>query len=422
MTFQPDLAFAQELDARDPLASYRERFHLPTRGGESLLYLCGHSLGLMPRAAETLLAEELERWRRLAVEAHFTGPRAWVSFHEELAELGATLVGARQGEVVHMNGLTVNLHLLMVSFYRPTAARHKIVIEEPAFPSDRYAVESQIRFHGFDPADALVTLAPRPGAAAIEPDDVAALLETQGESIALVLLPGLQYYSGQAFDLAAIAELGHARGCVVGSDLAHAAGNLELRLHDWDLDFAVWCGYKYLNGGPGAPAGCFVHERHARAFELPRFAGWWGHDKASRFEMGPTFRPLSGAEGWQLSNPPVLAMAPLLASLQIFAEAGMSALRAKALQLSDYLRYLVELRLANRVRILTPAAPAAHGCQLSFQFPGRGRGVHAALEARGVVCDWREPDVLRVAPVPLYNQFAEVHRFATLLGEELERQ
>jgi len=419
------MALARELDACDPLAGYRARFHVPIRDGAPLLYLCGHSLGLMPATAATFLEEELERWQRLGVQAHFEGPRPWVSFHEELAGLGAALVGARPEEVVHMNGLTVNLHLMLVSFYRPTAARHKIVIERPAFPSDRYAVESQIRFHGFDPAQSLVELAPRPGAPTIASEDIVELLEAEGDSIALILVPGVQYYSGQAFDLAEITELGHARGCVVGSDLAHAAGNLELRLHDWDLDFAVWCGYKYLNGGPGAPAGCFVHERHARSFELPRFGGWWGHDKASRFEMGPVFRPLPGAEGWQLSNPPVLAMAPLLASLQIFGEAGMSALRRKALQLSEYLRDLVESRLADRIRILTPAAPEAHGCQLSLQLKtasSQGRSFHAALDARGAICDWREPDVLRVAPVPLYNRFTEVYRFVDLLEEELGRR
>jgi kynureninase len=325
-----------------------------------------------------------------------------------------------------MNSLTVNLHLMMASFYRPTRERHRILLEEHAFPSDDYAVESQSVFHGFDPNEALLRLRPAEGKHSIDTADVARVLERDGASIALVLLPGVQYYTGQAFEIEAITRLAHAKGCVVGFDLAHAAGNLVLRLHDWNVDFAVWCTYKYLNSGPGSVGGCFVHERHGEQTDLPRLAGWWGHDKASRFRMEPGFRPIPGAEGWQLSNPPILSLAAIRASLDVFIEAGgMEPLREKSLRLTGYLEWLLQREIGDSVEILTPADPRRRGCQLSFRVKARshssgsGRAVLEKLEASGVTCDWREPDVIRVAPVPLYNRYEEVHRFVEILAKAL---
>ena len=419
MAFRNDAAYAAELDRSDLLASYRERFHIPRRADQDEIYLCGNSLGLQPRSTERYIREELEDWQRLAVKAHFDGRRPWMPYHEFFAEPTARLVGAKPLEVVNMNSLTVNLHLMMTSFYRPTPQRHKIVIERGAFPSDHYAVESQIKLHGHDPDKSLVELAPMGDRVHIDEEDIEELLKAEGSSIALLLLPGVQYYSGQAFDLARIAKAGHTAGCVVGFDLAHATGNLPLRLHDWGVDFAVWCNYKYMNAGPGAVAGCFVHERHARDFQRPRLAGWWGHDKASRFRMGPEFVPMAGAEGWQLSNPPVLGLAPLLASLEIFDEAGMERLREKSLKLTAYLEYLLKEKLAEEVEILTLADPARRGCQLSLRLhAGRNvaRHVFEQLEEAGVTGDWREPDVIRVAPVPLYNSYTDVCRFVEILA------
>jgi kynureninase len=350
-------------------------------------------------------------------------------YHELLAEPTARLVGASPSEVVTMNSLTVNLHLMMTSFYRPTRERHRILLEEHAFPSDDYAVESQAIVHGFDPAEALVRLRPdpragRPSIETIDTADIARVLERDGESIALVLLPGVQYYTGQAFEIEAITRLAHAKGCVVGWDLAHAAGNLVLRLHEWNVDFAVWCTYKYLNSGPGSVGGCFVHERHGMRADLPRFAGWWGHDKESRFRMEPGFRPIPGAEGWQLSNPPILSLAAIRASLDVFMEAGgMEPLREKSLRLTGYLEWLLAREIGDAVEILTPADPRQRGCQLSLRVKAHssasGKTVLEKLEVSGVVCDWREPDVIRVAPVPLYNQYEEVHRFVKILRNAL---
>jgi kynureninase len=310
-----------------------------------------------------------------------------------------------------MNSLTVNLHLMMVSFYRPTRERHKIVIEGSAFPSDQYAVKSQIQFHGFDPKRSLIELTPRAGEATIRQDDIEALIEREGDAIALIMLGGVNYSSGQAFDMQAITRAGHAKGCVVGFDLAHAAGNLLLNLHDWDVDFAVWCSYKYLNGGPGCVGGCFVHERHAHATNRPRFAGWWGHDEESRFRMGPDFHPMEGAEGWQLSNPSILAMAALRASMDIFDEAGMERLRGRSLSLTGYMEFLLDHRRSSRFSVITPRDPAQRGAQLSLRIPQGGRAVCERLISQGILCDWREPDILRVAPVPLYNSYGDVYRF-----------
>jgi kynureninase len=400
-------------------AAYTTFGYIP---GTDLVYLCGNSLGLQPKAAVSLVREELEVWGAMAVGAHFAAERPWVSYPERLAPATAALVGADPGEVVAMNTLTVNLHLMMVSFYRPTPARHKVLIERPAFPSDRYAVESQIRFHGFDPAESLIEVGPRDGESTIRMEDLEVCIQAEGSAIALLLLPGVNYYNGQVFDMAALARLGHAQGCVVGFDLAHAVGNIPLRLHDWNADFAVWCTYKYLNGGPGSVAGCFVHERHRDWADKPRLAGWWGHDKATRFQMGPDFVPIPGAEGWQVSNAPILSLAPVLASLGLFEEAGMPALREKSDRLTSYLAYLVRAELGARVGILTPSESAQRGCQLSLRVPGARadqRKVFEALAAHGVVCDWREPDVIRVAPVPLYNRFEDVFEFVAVLTRAL---
>lgn len=414
---------ARRLDREDALRDFRQRFHLPrARTRDAALYLCGNSLGLQPKGVDRLLKEELAHWSERGVLGHHDGERPWLSYHEQLAADTAYLVGARPGEVVNMNTLTVNLHLVMVSFYRPTRERSCILVEQGAFPSDRYAVASQIAYHGYNTREALIEVAPRPGEDCIRPEDLETLIAREGRRIALVLWPGVQYRTGQAFDLARITELAHAQGCAVGFDLAHAAGNVELALHDADADFAVWCSYKYLNGGPGAIAGCFVHERHARNPGLPRFAGWWGHSKEKRFLMGPDFEVLEGAEGWQISNPPILSMTPLLASFALFREAGLPALRAKSVRLTGFLEALIDARLDGRISIATPRDPQQRGCQLSLRLEAgfaTGRAVFDALSSRDVICDWREPDVIRVAPTPLYNTFEEVWEFVEILRDVL---
>ena len=374
---------AESLDREDPLGAFRERFHIPKReNGEEEIYFCGNSLGLQPKSAQRYVQEVLEAWARMGVRGHFEGYRPWLPYHEFATEKLARLMGALPLEVAAMNSLTANLHLLMVSFYRPTPERHKILIEAQAFPSDRYVVESQIRFHGFDPDQSLIEARTRQDESIIRMDDLLELIEREGESIALILWPGVQFYTGQAFALEKIAEAGHRKGCAVGFDLAHAVSNLVLNLHDSQADFAVWCSYKYLNAGPGAVAGCFVHERHAKRFDLPRFAGWWGHDKSTRFAMPPRFNPLPGAEGWQLSNPPILSLAPLLASLDLFDEAGMKALRAKSEKLTGYLERLLIERCGDKVAILTPPEPAERGCQLSIRLQD-GKRIHERLIASG---------------------------------------
>jgi kynureninase len=414
--FEPGRDFAITQDRGDPLAPFRGEFHVPRRAnGEEEIYFAGNSLGLLPRRTPRYVDAELEKWSRLAVKAHFSGEDPWMPYHELLAEPMARIVGATPAEVVTMNSLTVNLHLMMASFYRPTPERHRILLEERAFPSDDYALESQAAFHGYDPAETLLR---------VRSADVARVLERDGGSIALVLLPGVQYYSGFAFDIEAITRLAHAKGCVAGFDLAHAAGNLELRLHDWNVDFAVWCTYKYLNSGPGSVGGCFVHERHGfgASRDLPRLAGWWGHDKASRFRMEPGFRPIPGAEGWQLSNPPILSLAAIRAALDVFMEAGgMGPLREKSLRLTGYLEWLLHREVGGAVEILTPSDPNQRGCQLSIRVKSNvsGKTVFEKLEASGVTGDWREPDVIRVAPVPLYNRFEDVYRFVGMLQRAL---
>ncbi len=394
---------AEKMDAADPLSGYRKKFHIPkTKTGEDCIYFCGNSLGLQPVTVEAALKQELDDWKTLGVEGHFRGKNPWKDYHEFLTMQMAHVVGAKPVEVVAMNNLTVNLHLMMVSFYRPTSARHKIIIERGAFPSDQYAVKSQILFHGLDPATSL-----------IETDDVEAMIDREGDGVALVLIGGVNYYTGRFFDMQKIADAGHKKGCIVGFDLAHAVGNVLLKLHDWNVDFACWCSYKYLNAGPGSVAGCFVHERFAHDATLPRFSGWWGHDKASRFKMGPDFKAMAGAEGWQVSNPSIFSMAAVKASLDIFYEAKMERLRAKSIQLTGYLEFL----LGGRFNIITPRAVEERGCQLSIRMTQDGRKVYDALTAAGVVCDWREPDCIRVAPVPLYNTYTDVYRFAQIFAE-----
>ncbi|MGA9421137.1 MAG: kynureninase [Rhodanobacteraceae bacterium] len=411
--YRADQDWALEADARDPLAAFRDEFLIPSHQlGSEQTYFCGNSLGLQPRATRQALLDELDDWQRFAVEAHFRGRYPWMPYHEFVRDDLAALVGAEPTEVVAMNSLTVNLHLMMVSFYRPTAERAAILIESGAFPSDRYAVASQIAFHGFDPANELIEIAPDNGAT-VSDDSLLRAIDRHGERVALVLLPGVQYLSGQVFHLGAITEAARRKGCVVGFDLAHAAGNVDLHLHDSQCDFAVWCTYKYLNAGPGAVAGCFVHERHARA-ALPRFAGWWGHDKDSRFRMGPDFVPSAGADGWQLSNPPILALAPLRVSLGIFARAGMQALREKSRKLTGYLEWLIDHRVAHVLEVVTPRDADRRGCQLSLCVRGprdAGRSLYEHLHANGIIVDWREPDVIRAAPVPLYNRYADCLRF-----------
>ncbi|HEY0179879.1 MAG TPA: kynureninase [Dokdonella sp.] len=406
---------ALERDARDPLAAFRDEFLIPRAAdGAEQAYFCGNSLGLQPRATRDALLAELDDWRDLAVEAHFRGRHPWMHYHEFVRDDLAATVGALPHEVVAMNTLTANLHLMMVSFYRPTPERAAILIEKRAFPSDRHAAESQIRFHGFDPADALIELDADEPNGTLSEAAIERALDEHGMRVALVLLPGVQYLTGQAFDLRAISELAHRKGCRVGFDLAHAAGNLRLALHETHADFAVWCSYKYLNSGPGAVAGCFVHERHAAAAALPRFAGWWGHDATTRFGMGPEFVPAHGADGWQLSNPPILALAPLRVSLAIFRRAGIERLRAKSEALTAYLDSLIRAHLAGVLEIVTPAEPARRGCQLSLRVLGSrddGRALYEHLHARGVIVDWREPDVIRASPTPLYNRHADCLRF-----------
>lgn len=418
--------FVIAMDESDPLRDYSERFLFPkTPNGEDCVYLCGHSLGLQPKTAAEYIQQELKDWAELGVDAHFQAANAWMPYHRLLTNQTAALVGAKPIEVVVMNSLTVNLHLMMVSFYRPTPARHKIVVERGAFPSDQYAVKSQIAFHGYDPASSLIELSPLPGESCLRDEEINLLIERSGDEIALILLGGVNYATGQAFDMAGITRAGHAKGCVVGFDLAHAAGNLHLKLHDWGPDFAVWCSYKYLNGGPGCVAGCFIHERHARSFDLPRFSGWWGHDERTRFEMGATFQAMPGAEGWQLSNPSIITLAALRASMQIFHEADMERLRAKSVMLTSYLEFLLnqillDQKFSSRFSIITPQEHVRRGAQLSIRIQKNGRALCERLTREGIVGDWREPDTYRVAPVPLYNSYRDVFRFAQRFAATIE--
>ncbi len=416
--FKATREFARELDASDPLRAMRDRFEQPsTPAGKPAIYMCGNSLGLMPRTARTLVNEELDDWARLAVEAHLHGRRPWVHYHEQFRDIGARLVGAKPGEVVMMNSLTVNVHLMMVTFYRPSSARNKVIIERGAFPSDTYAVRTHVASRGFDPATHVIEVGPRPGEALIREDDLREAIARTGEQLALVMIGGVNYATGQVFDVAGITAAARAVGAKCGWDLAHWVGNLPATLHDWNADFAGWCSYKYLNSGPGAVAGCFVHERHGGNAALHRYAGWWGNDPGTRFVMGPDFTPRTGADGWQISNPPIMAMAPLLASLRIFDEVGMTALRDKSRVLTGYLWFLLREWMPTGCDIITPADPGARGCQLSIAIASRARERHTQLTERGVICDFREPNIIRLAPVPLYNGFVQVFDAASTLCE-----
>lgn len=421
-TFEPTEAWARSRDAADPLAAYRNEFALPPGpDGQSLVYLSGNSLGLMPRQVPALMAEEFEAWARLGVEGHHDALRPWLSYHENFRETGARLVGARPGEVVFMNSLTVNLHLMMVSFYRPEGRRRKILIEASAFPSDTYAVATHLATRGVDPADGMIILGPEAGQHLIATEAIEQVLREQGDEIALVLWPGVQYYTGQLFDIERITAAAHRAGAVAGFDLAHAAGNVPLALHDWNVDFAAWCSYKYLNAGPGAVGACFVHDRHGRDIALPRYAGWWGNDPATRFRMhlNSAFVPQAGAEGWQISNPQIFSMTPLVASLGLFDQVGTQALRAKSLELTAYLEYLVDRIPGGRIEQITPRDPAARGSQLSLLVREGAREAFDGVRARGLLPDFRQPDVIRMAPVPFYNSFHDVWRTGTALGEVL---
>ena len=415
-----NLEAARELDRQDVLHGFRDQFHIPLSGGGPEIYFVGNSLGLQPKRTAEYVGRELEQWKTLGVRGHFEGDYPWMPYHEFLTTTMADLVGGQVDEVVMMNTLTVNLHLMMATFYRPTAARHKILIERHAFPSDHYAVESQIRLHGFSPQEALIEVSPAAGEQTIRTEQVCQLIDDHRDELALVMLPGVQYYTGQYFDLPTITNAAHAYEIPVGFDLAHAAGNVPLKLHEWGVDFAVWCSYKYLNSGPGSVGGCFIHRRHAQNTELERMAGWWGHDKTTRFKMENCFQAIPTAEGWQLSNPPILSLAAIRASLAVFQEAGgMGPLRIKSERLSRFFLDCLGQQLGDRVHSITPAEPSARGCQLSLEvcLDGvDGKSVYEKLESSGVRTDWREPNVIRAAPVPLYNSFEEVWRFVEKLG------
>lgn len=410
-TYVNSREYALQSDQRDPLASCRSWFAFPQHEGRPVRYFCGNSLGLQPLSVRQALLDELDHWARHGVEGHFTGERPWKDYHKLLARQSARLVGALLHEVVVMNTLTVNLHLMMASFYRPTPRRYRIIMEVGAFPSDQYAMETQARLHGFDPNDAVVEVSPRQGEDCLRTDDIVATIEGYGDSTALVMFGGVNYYTGQFFDLEAITRAAHRAGAYAGFDLAHAAGNVPMRLHDWGADFAVWCSYKYLSSGPGGPSGVFVHERHAANPNIPRLAGWWGHDEQERFLMRKGFKPMYGAEGWQLSNAQILSFAAHKASLDIFDAVGMEKIREKSLLLTGYLEFLLEetLRLAPEAfRIITPKDPAARGSQLSLLVNDRGKALFDFLTRRGIISDWREPNVIRLSPAPLYVSFEDV--------------
>ncbi len=429
MHYENTLAFARALDAKDPLKHFREQFIFPKYSNTDSLtssetisndvrYFCGNSLGLQPKTVRQALLHELDQWAEHGVEGHFRGELPWMHYHKFLTAQSARLVGALPHEVVVMNTLTVNLHLMMVSFYQPTPTRYKIVMEAGAFPSDQYAMETQVKWQGYDPEKAIVEVAPRVGEDTLRIEDIVEIIENEGDSVALVMFGGVNYYTGQFYDLEKITAAGHRVGAKVGFDLAHTAGNLPLRLHDWGPDFAVWCSYKYLNSGPGGPSGAFVHERHANSPDLPRFAGWWGHDETERFKMKKGFRPMRGAEGWQLSNAQIFSFAAHKASLDIFDAAGIENLRAKSLQLTGFLEQVLKEADGGRnlFKIITPSDPAQRGCQLSLLTDNRGKALFDFLASNGVIADWREPNVIRFAPVPLYNSFEDVWQMGQLVA------
>ena len=419
--FQNSLEYAKKQDAEDALAAFRNKFHIPKNAsGEELIYFCGNSLGLQPKITSEYIKEELTDWANLGVEGHVEGKHPWLPYHEFLTENMAKIVGAKPSEVVVMNTLTTNLHLMMVSFYQPTKTKYKIVVESDAFPSDKYAVESQLRFHGFDPKEGLILWKPRKGEELCRFEDLEEIMDNHGNEIALLMIGSTNYYTGQSFPLKKITQLGHSFNCMVGFDLAHGAGNIQPNLHETGADFAVWCTYKYLNSGPGSLGGCFVHERHANNEKLNRFAGWWGHNKKTRFNMRHEFDALPGAEGWQLSNPPILSMAAIRASLDTFAEAGFENLRKKSENLTGFLEFLLDEMKNEAINVITPRNPEERSCQLSIQVKNADKTLHTKLTEAGVISDWREPDVIRVAPAPLYNSFEDVFCFSEKLKEVLK--
>ena len=425
MTFENTLEFAKIMDQNDPLKEFRKQFHFHNFHEKNIRYFTGNSLGLQPIKAKTYITEELEDWAKFGVEGHFHARRPWFSYHEQLTEKVAKIVGAKPLEVVVTHSLTTNLHLLMVSFYRPSGKRTKILCEAKAFPSDQYVLESQVKFHGLSPETDLIEVSPRPGEQLIREEDILAKIHELGDTLALVMIGGVNYYTGQLFDMKSITVAAHHVGAVAGFDLAHAAGNVNLSLHEWGVDFAAWCGYKYLNSSPGGVSGMFIHERHAEGKTLPRFAGWWGHDKNTRFLMEPGFQPIKGAEGWQLSNAPVLGMAAHLASIEIFDEAGMDRIGAKRDLLTAYLEFVIDdisYRNTNRVNfeLITPSDKTKRGSQLSIMAKGQGKALFDALTAEGVIADWREPNVIRVAPAPLYNSFEDCYWFGQLLEKAIQ--
>ncbi len=416
MNYQNSLDFAKQLDQEDPISYLRNEFHIPRdKEGKEWLYFTGNSLGLQPKITSKYIEQELDDWANFGVEGHFEAKNPWLSYHELLTDTMAKVVGAKPVEVVVMNTLTTNIHLLMVSFYQPSKTKYKIIIESDAFPSDRYAVQSQLSFHGFDPEEALIEWKPKEGKELLELEDLKSILDSQGDEVALLLIGGVNYYTGQYLDIKKIAELGHAKKCMVGIDLAHGAGNIQPNLHNSSIDFAAWCTYKYLNSGPGSLSGLFVHEKHAQRKDLPRFAGWWNHNKETRFNMRQPFDVMSGAEGWQLSNPPILSMAAIKASLDIFEKVGMGALVKKSKKLTGFFEYLVNEIASDTIKIITPTNPNERGCQLSLQVKNADKNLHKKLTENNIITDWREPDVIRCAPVPMYTSFEDVYHMVTIL-------
>ena len=416
MIFNNSRELALELDNKDPLLSYNDKFHFPVQeNGNKHIYLCGNSLGLQAKITESFVKQELDDWKELGVEGHFHAQNPWLPYHEFLSESYSKIVGSKKSEVIAMNTLSVNLHLMMVSFYRPNETKNKIIIEGDAFPSDIYAVESHMKHHGIDPSESLIKLRPREGEVIIRLEDIINVIEQNSESVSLIMLGGVNYYTGQLFDMKKITQVAHNHGILVGFDLAHAVGNVLLLLHDWNVDFAVWCSYKYLNSGPGSVAGAFIHERHHKK-KLERFAGWGGHDKESRFKMPDQFQPIQTAEGWQLSNPSILSLAAVRASLSLFDEVGMSQLITKSKNLTSYLVFLLNQIPTDRINIITPEQ---RGCQISISVKNGNKDLFNEITKRGVIADWREPDVIRVAPVPLYNSYLDVYNFYQVLKEIL---
>ena len=418
---QLGLDYAKQQDKHDALAQYRTQFHIPKdNNGNDWLYFTGNSLGLQSKSTQQYIQQELDDWANFGVEGHFEAKNPWMPYHEFLTESMAKIVGAKPIEVVIMNTLTTNLHLLMVSFYQPTKTKYKIVIESDAFPSDRYAVQTQLEFHGFDAKEGLIEWKPRKGEELLRIEDLETILNEQGNEIALLLIGGVNYYTGQYLDIKRIAEIGHAKNCMVGIDLAHGAGNIKPNLHDSGVDFAAWCTYKYLNSGPGSLAGLFVHEKHAHNKKLKRFAGWWSHNKSTRFNMRQPLDVIPGAEGWQLSNPPILSMAAIKASLDMFNEVGMTALREKSIKLTGYFEFLINELNNDKIKIITPSNPEERGCQLSIQVKNADKKLHQKLTNAHIITDWREPNVIRCAPVPLYNTFRDVYLMVEKLKEILK--